>query len=87
MQYHVETLMLLGCSTVQHMTAAQNPEGGIGGGHGYQSHIAPTYAGVLSLAILGDKALECIDRRGMYELAICLRTLHSPLAGGDGWAS
>lgn len=44
----------------------QNPGGGFGGGHGQMSHCAPTYAAILSLAILGDgKSLELIDRRAL----------------------
>ncbi len=44
----------------------QNPEGGFGGGHGQISHIAATYAAVLSLAMVGGaESLELIDRRAM----------------------
>ena len=44
----------------------QNPTGGFGGGHGQISHCAPTYAVVLSLAMLGSEdAYKVIDRRAM----------------------
>lgn len=44
----------------------QNPGGGFGGGHGQVSHIAGTYAAVLSLATVGGaESLELIDRRSM----------------------
>ena len=51
---------------VQNLAAAQNPDGGYGGGHGQLSHCATSYAAVLSLAMVGgQEALDSIDRRGM----------------------
>ena len=42
----------------------QNPNGGFGGGHGQISHAAPSYAVVLSLAMVGGNgSLDMIDRR------------------------
>ena len=42
----------------------QNPSGGFGGGHGQISHAAPSYAVVLSLAMVGGhESLDMIDRR------------------------
>ena len=42
----------------------QNPSGGFGGGHGQISHAAPSYAVVLSLAMVGgDESLDMINRR------------------------
>ena len=78
------------------MTAAQNSEGGIGGGHGHQSHIAPSYAAILALAIMGDAALDCIDRKAMFVHSHSLFIISSPLclvsdavknAGGSGLGS
>ena len=44
----------------------QNPTGGFGGGHGQTSHAAPSYAAVLSLAMVGGReALDLIDRRAL----------------------
>ena len=44
----------------------QNPSGGFGGGHGQTSHAAPSYAAVLSLAMVGGReALNLIDRRAL----------------------
>ena len=44
----------------------QNADGGFGGGHGQISHLAPSYAAVLSLAIVGEPAaLDLIDRRSL----------------------
>ncbi|EDQ86216.1 uncharacterized protein MONBRDRAFT_33884 [Monosiga brevicollis MX1] len=40
----------------------QNATGGFGGGPGQLSHLAPTYASVNALAILGPDALSIIDR-------------------------
>lgn len=51
-------------STVRPM---QNATGGFGGGHGQMSHLAPTYAVVLSLAMVGgEAALEVVDRKAMW---------------------
>ena len=45
----------------------QNVTGGFGGGHGHLSHLAPSYAAVLSLIMTGDReAYEMIDRKAMY---------------------
>ena len=47
-------------------TPMQNPSGGFGGGHGQTSHAAPSYAAVLSLAMVGgNEALDIIDRRAL----------------------
>ncbi len=44
----------------------QNPGGGFGGGHGQTSHAAPSYAVVLSLAMVGGSGtLDVIDRRAL----------------------
>ena len=44
----------------------QNPGGGFGGGHGQISHAAPSYAVVLSLAMVGgNESLDMIDRRAL----------------------
>jgi protein farnesyltransferase subunit beta len=45
----------------------QNATGGFGGGHGQLSHLATTYAIVLSLAMVGGTdAMELIDRKAMW---------------------
>lgn len=44
----------------------QNTEGGFGGGHGQISHCAPSYAAVLSLAMVGgSESLDLIDRKAL----------------------
>jgi protein farnesyltransferase subunit beta len=46
----------------------QNATGGFGGGNGQMSHLAPTYAIILSLAMVGGReALDLIDRRAMWK--------------------
>lgn len=46
----------------------QNATGGFGGGNGQMSHLAPTYAILLALAIVGgDETLDVIDRRTMWK--------------------
>ncbi|KAF4125543.1 protein farnesyltransferase subunit beta [Geosmithia morbida] len=45
----------------------QNEAGGFAGGFGQTSHLATTYATVLSLALVGgDAAYELVDRRAMW---------------------
>jgi len=51
---------------VQTFAPAQNEGGGFGGGHGQLSHLAPSYAVVLSLAMVGEsESLDLIDRRSL----------------------
>lgn len=57
----------------------QNGAGGFGGGHGQMSHLAPTYAILLSLAIVGGPdAMELIDRKSMWKW---LSSLKQPSGG------
>ncbi|KAJ8128588.1 hypothetical protein O1611_g5047 [Lasiodiplodia mahajangana] len=52
----------------------QNESGGFGGGFGQQSHLATTYAMVLSLAIVGgESAYQVIDRRAMWKWLCALK--------------
>ena len=45
----------------------QHPDGGFGGGNGQMAHLAPTYAVILALAIVGgEEALEVVDRRALW---------------------
>ncbi|KAL9581448.1 MAG: hypothetical protein Q9212_003896 [Teloschistes hypoglaucus] len=51
----------------QTLSAAQNASGGFGGGHGQISHCAPSYAAILSLAMIGGtESLKLIDRKALY---------------------
>ncbi|OBT51071.1 hypothetical protein VE04_09229 [Pseudogymnoascus sp. 24MN13] len=46
----------------------QNSTGGFGGGHGQMSHLATTYATVLSLTMVGgEDAINAIDRKAMWQ--------------------
>eukprot|EP00128_Syssomonas_multiformis_P017202 Colp12_sorted_trinity150504_noHs@11180 len=50
------------------LSCCQSPEGGFGGGPDQYAHLAPTYAAVNSLAILGhEKALRVVDRKKLYQ--------------------
>ena len=63
-------------STVRPM---QNATGGFGGGHGQMSHLAPTYAIVLALSMVGgEQALEIVDRKAMWQW---LGTIKQPDGG------
>lgn len=55
-------------SLISTVRPIQNEGGGFGGGNGQMSHLAPTYAIVLALAIVGgDEALDLIDRKAMWQ--------------------
>jgi protein farnesyltransferase subunit beta len=55
---------------VSTLAPIQNASGGFGGGHGHFSHIATTYAAVLSLVYVGGEALNLVDRKAMYVDAV-----------------
>jgi protein farnesyltransferase subunit beta len=51
------------CSVIAQLKRCQHPDGGFGGGAGQISHLAPTYAAVNALAIIGTQAAyDAIDR-------------------------
>lgn len=53
---------------VETVRPMQNETGGFAGGFGQTSHLAATYAAVLSLALVGgDAAYELVDRRSMWK--------------------
>ncbi|KAI1620342.1 terpenoid cyclases/protein prenyltransferase alpha-alpha toroid [Exophiala viscosa] len=55
-------------SVVKTFYPMQNRTGGFGGGFGQYSHLAGTYAGLLSLALVGgDEAYSLIDREAMWQ--------------------
>ncbi|KAF7957540.1 hypothetical protein EAE96_003117 [Botrytis aclada] len=46
----------------------QNATGGFGGGNGQMSHLATTYANILSISMVGgQEALDIIDRKAMWK--------------------
>ncbi|KAH6894121.1 terpenoid cyclases/protein prenyltransferase alpha-alpha toroid [Thelonectria olida] len=52
----------------------QNPQGGFAGGFGQTSHLATTYASVLSLALVGgQQAYDVVDRRAMWRWLCSLK--------------
>jgi protein farnesyltransferase subunit beta len=54
----------------------QNVTGGFGGGHGQMSHLAPSYAVVLALAMVGGReALDLVDRKAMWKWLGALKQL------------
>ena len=53
--------------TVKTFYPLQNATGGFGGGFGHYSHLAATYAALLSLAIVGgEEAYSLVDREKMW---------------------
>lgn len=54
---------MLSASVCQFLTRCQSPTGGFGGGPGQHAHLAPTYAAVNALCILGtEEAYKVINR-------------------------
>lgn len=54
-------------SIANFLAKCQHPEGGFGGGPGQEAHLAPTYAAVNALCILGtEEAYNVIDREKLH---------------------
>ncbi|MCJ1476598.1 CAAX farnesyltransferase (FTase) subunit beta [Lambiella insularis] len=52
---------------IQTFRAAQNPDGGFGGGHMQLSHCAPSYTAILCISMIGEAdAFDLIDRRALW---------------------
>ena len=61
-------LKLIPGRVIQTLSPMQNADGGFGSGHGQISHGAPSYAAILSLAMVGsDESLNLINRKSLYE--------------------
>ncbi|KAF3761291.1 terpenoid cyclases/Protein prenyltransferase [Cryphonectria parasitica EP155] len=61
-------------SLVRTAQSMQNESGGFGGGNGQLSHLATTYAIVLSLALVGGAdAYEVVDRRALWKWLCSLK--------------
>jgi len=59
---------------VETARSIQNETGGFGGGFGQTSHLATTYAVVLSLAIVGgEDCFEVVDRRSLWKWLCILK--------------
>lgn len=55
------------CSIIETFRPLQNASGGFGGGQGHLSHLAGTYAVLLSLAMVGgQEAYSLVDRTAMW---------------------
>lgn len=65
----------------------QNPTGGFGGGNGQLSHLATTYAVVLSMALVGgDEVYKVVDRRALWKWLCSLKQPNGGfqmVAGGE----
>ncbi|XP_071454031.1 protein farnesyltransferase subunit beta [Hetaerina americana] len=60
---------------VQFLARCQSPEGGFGGGPGQYPHLAPTYAAVNSLCIIGtEEAYKVINREKLREFLWSVRS-------------
>jgi len=61
------------------LSRCQHPDGGFGGGPGQISHVAPTFASVMTLCILanlpqvGSRAYEMIDRQRLYNWMLTVK--------------
>ncbi|KAJ3467306.1 hypothetical protein MRS44_004870 [Fusarium solani] len=61
-------------SLVDTVRPMQNPDGGFAGGFGQTSHLATTYATVLSLALVGgEDSYDVVDRRAMWRWLCSLK--------------
>lgn len=61
-------LLIITFRVIKTFAPMQNPSGGFGGGHGQYSHLAGTYAAILSLALVGgEAAYSLIDRESMWK--------------------
>lgn len=69
-----------GFSVISTFKPMQNRTGGFGGGHGQMSHCAPSFAAVLSLALVGgNETFQIVDRLAMWVsfriLSLCILNL------------
>ncbi len=65
--YYCEVLTMT-FRVIKTFTPMQNASGGFGGGHGQYSHLAGTYAAILSLALVGgEAAYALINRESMWK--------------------
>jgi len=59
---------------ISSISSWQHPQGGFSGGPYQLAHLAPTYAAVNSLAILGsNEAMDVIDRKALYEFLMRMK--------------
>jgi protein farnesyltransferase subunit beta len=69
---------LLAEASIDFLARCQHPDGGFCGGPGQIPHLAPTYASISALSILGSRfnprAYEVINRSNLYAFLLRLRT-------------
>ncbi|KAL1488034.1 hypothetical protein ABEB36_015407 [Hypothenemus hampei] len=66
---------------VRFLAKCQSPTGGFGGGPGQMPHLAPTYAAVNALAILGtEEAFKVINRPKLYEFLLSVKQSNGSFA-------
>ncbi|TPX42063.1 protein farnesyltransferase [Synchytrium endobioticum] len=59
---------------LQTLSKYQHPEGGFGGGHLQLPHLAPTYAAINTIAILGtEQAYKMVDRAKLYQFLMKMK--------------
>ncbi|KAH3813217.1 protein farnesyltransferase subunit beta-like isoform X1 [Dreissena polymorpha] len=69
----------------QFLGKCQCPTGGFGGGPGQVAHLAPTYAAVNAICVLGtEEAYRIIDRETLYEFLMRMRTSHGSFKMHEG---
>lgn len=72
-------------SIVAFLRQCRNEDGGFGGGFGQISHLAPTYAAVLSAAIIGtEEAYELIDKEKLYAFILSMKNENGSFRMHDG---
>ena len=73
LDYHVTDQVQVN-SIIDFLGRCQNPDGGFGGGPGQISHLAPTYAAVNSLCIIGtESAYNLVNRQKLVQWMNTLR--------------
>lgn len=67
------------------LAACQHPSGGFGGGPGQEPHLAPTYAAVNALFIIGtEKAYNTINRQRLYQFLLRMKQPNGAFSVADG---
>uniref|UniRef100_A0A8C3SFN1 Protein farnesyltransferase subunit beta n=1 Tax=Chelydra serpentina TaxID=8475 RepID=A0A8C3SFN1_CHESE len=73
-QVFFDQLRLSPSSVCQFLSRCQSPSGGFGGGPGQHPHLAPTYAAVSALCIIGtEEAFNVINREKLLEYLYSLK--------------
>ncbi|CEL97727.1 unnamed protein product [Vitrella brassicaformis CCMP3155] len=63
-------------NVVSFLARCQHPDGGFGGGPGQLAHLAPTYACVAALMVIGgEEAYRCVDRGRLYSFLMRVKNV------------